>query len=49
MGLLDYLTSHALDEDYAFVSRAPTQQAGDAGELVELRRPTSRSAWSAPS
>jgi uncharacterized protein YlxW (UPF0749 family) len=30
MGLLDYLTTHALDEDYAFVSERKSHQSGSA-------------------
>ena len=43
MGLLDYLTTHAMDEDYAFVSRAAPQRQGMEPEERTARAPTARS------
>ncbi len=40
MGLLDYLTTHTLDEDYAFVSER--KACGTAPH------PSAASGWSAP-
>ncbi|WP_091726720.1 DUF881 domain-containing protein [Nocardioides scoriae] len=38
MGLLDYLTSHAMDEDYAFVAERERAQARDEGHRAPRRR-----------
>ena len=52
MGLLDYLTSHALDEDYAYVAMRDADrdaQARRPRRPVRRSPPGDASAWSAPS